>query len=54
MQILLKCLKSCFSYTHLNYQMISVEIFPDKFLNIWETDIAAMKPSAEITNGVLK
>lgn len=28
-------LKCWFLYTNLNYQMISMEKFPDKFLNIW-------------------
>lgn len=30
-----ECLKFWFLYTKLNYQMISMEKFPDKFLNIW-------------------
>lgn len=42
-------LKFWFPYTNLNYQMVSMEKFPDKFLTIWKTEIAAMKLSAEVT-----
>lgn len=54
MQILLKaqCLKFWYPCTNLNYQLISMEKFLDKFLNILETEAAAMKPRAEVITAV--
>lgn len=47
-------LKFQFPYTHLNYQMVSMARFYDKFLNIQKTETAVMKPSTKVTTGVLK